>query len=131
MSLLKNRFLIILGILLISIGYFILRPPLAKIGDGIYVIRGVDAGEGIIWSPDGNYLAGYDSVYPWPDCPVSPLFCIFAPEPHSEIFLIDTRNWERKSVIRTKFDDRMISSISWFPDGKHIAYYSYNDQVGN
>ncbi|GEM_PF-4482974 len=131
MSFLKNRFLIILGILLIGIGYFVSRPPLAKVENGIYVLKGVDTGDDLIWSPDGNYLAGYETVYPWPDCPVSPLFCIFAPEPYSEVFLIDTTKWERKSIIRTEFYDRVIYSISWYPDSKHIAYHSDNNQVGN
>ncbi len=130
MSLKKYRLPIILGILVIGVGYFVLRSPLARVEDGIYVTRGLDVGSGLLWSPDGNYLAGSETIYPWPDCPII-LTCFLAPEPYSELFLIDTTSWERKSLVKTEFYDRIIYATSWHPDGKHIAYHSEGNKTGD
>ena len=93
--------------------YLISEPWL---GRGIYKIMGIDSGEGLIWSPNGKYLAGLIRELPMPD------FCLGCGKPHSEIFIVDLDKKEKETVLWVKYPDKDISTISWFPDGEQIAY---------
>ena len=91
--------------------------PQPSLGRGIYKIVGIDPGKGLIWSPNGKYLAGLIvGDPPMPDFPC--LGC----DPHSEIFILDLEKMKRRTVISSDKFDKFGHTISWFLDSEHIAY---------
>ena len=104
------------------------KVTLSPVSHGIYHLEGLNAGEGLIWSPDGKYLAGLIlPILPMPDgCSPLPILCILFPPsndpPFSEIFLVRTDTWQRQTIIKIEYSQKRISSISWFPDSRHIIY---------
>lgn len=91
--------------------------PQPSLGQGIYKIVGINPGKGLIWSPNGKYLAGLIvGDPPMPDLPC--LGC----DPHSEIFILDLEKMKRRTVLRNDKFDKFGQIISWFPDSEHIAY---------
>lgn len=96
--------------------------PEPSIGNGIYRIKGDDLTGNLIWSPNGQYLAGLNSVGPNPD------FCFLGcEESYFEIYIIDLENKQRQTILRTKYSEKDILNIFWFPDGLHIGYTTLND----
>jgi Tol biopolymer transport system component len=98
--------------------------PESSLGSGIYRFRGVYSdrglttfyGNGLIWSPNGKYIAGLVRKYPYPD------FCLGCGTPYAEIFLVDPVKIEKRTVLWSDNPNKFGDTISWFPDGEHIAY---------
>jgi Tol biopolymer transport system component len=123
MSKTKKAILIFTAIIILACGglivYKAIDPvyllPQPVLGQGVSKIMGIDAGEGLIWSPDGKYLAGLIRDIPMPDC-------YFCGESYSEIFIVDAKTWEKHTLSKTKFHEKDVWIITWLPNSKRIAY---------
>src|SRR5512140_534244 len=91
--------------------HLVAQPMLGK---GVYRLYGLNLiSGGLLWSPDGKWLAGHITEMPMPD------MC-FGCNPHSEIFIVDTTTWTRRTVLWSRVPG--VGSLSWFPDSQHLAY---------
>jgi Tol biopolymer transport system component len=97
--------------------------PQTDLGNGIYRINIPGGGRELAWSSREDLLLGLTGRDPDPatDCM---LWLCGWPEPgfNSEIFVINVQAGERRRIIRTATDEKIISSVFWFPDGEHIGY---------
>ena len=100
--------------------------PQPKLGTGIYRLVGAYTdkglttfyGNGLIWSPNGKYIAGIVQKYGYPD------FCFLCGSPHAEIFIIDVAKMEKQIILESNSDHpvNFDPPISWFPDSEHLSF---------